>query len=82
MANGHFVLCVTINSIQTFPIQTVTKKFIHEILCKSVVTTAFHSLMIFMWVFKAPATLSMCVSLAWQKDQRDFTVNTRGFAHL
>lgn len=57
MPNGHFVLCVTRNSIRTFPSQTVTKKFIHEIHGKSVVTTALHSLMIFMWVFKAPATL-------------------------
>lgn len=61
MANGHFVLCVTINSIQTPPVQTVTKKSIHGILCKSIVTTALHSLKIFMWVFKAPAALSMCV---------------------
>lgn len=60
MANGHFVVCVTINSIQTPPVQTVTKS-IHGILCKSIVTTALHSLKIFMWVFKAPAALPMCV---------------------
>lgn len=62
MANGHFVLCVTIYFFSiTSPIQTVTKEPIHGVLSKSTVKVALRSLKNFMCVVKASATLSTCV---------------------